>query len=208
MNCAQLLQSGAKQLHVEIKETQLCALLCFIELLQKWNKTYNLTAIEATEEIVSKHILDSLSVAPYLQGNRIIDAGSGAGLPGLPLAVAHKDKEFLLLDASAKKTHFIQQTIIEIGLKNVQVQHQRVEQYAPPHEFDTVVSRAFAPSAKLFEYAGHLLTQGQFILMLGKQSKIQDLPRHYRLIGLYPVQIPNLNASRHIAIVEKKLTNG
>lgn len=208
MNYAELLQSGVKQLHISINATQLDALLRFVELLQKWNKTYNLTAVEEAEEIINKHILDSLTVAAYLKGKRIIDVGSGAGLPGIPLAIAHKDKEFLLLDANAKKTRFIQQAIIEVGLKNAQVVQQRVEQFAPAHEFDTVVSRAFAASERLIESIDHFVTQGQVIVMLGKRTQLQHLPQSYTLIGIYAVNIPNLNANRHIAILEKKVSNG
>ena len=208
MNYAELLQSGIKQLHISINETQLDALLRFVELLQKWNKTYNLTAIEEAEEIINKHILDSLTVATYLKGKRIIDVGSGAGLPGIPLAIAHKDKEFLLLDANAKKTRFIQQAIIEVGLKNAQVVQQRVEQFSPAHEFDTVVSRAFAASERLIESIDHFVTQGQVIVMLGKRTQLQHLPQNYSLIGIYAINIPNLNANRHIAILEKKVNNG
>ena len=156
MNSAQLLKSGAQQLQLSINESQIQALLHYVELLQKWNKTYNLTAIEATDEIIRKHILDSLSLVPYLNGSRVFDVGSGAGLPGIPLAIVCKDKQFLLLDASVKKTRFIQQAIIEVRLNNVQVVQQRVERYAPQHEFDTVVSRAFASSEKLLASTYHL----------------------------------------------------
>jgi 16S rRNA (guanine527-N7)-methyltransferase len=208
MNSAQLLKSGAQQLQLSINESQIQALLHYVELLQKWNKTYNLTAIEATDEIIRKHILDSLSLVPYLNGSRVFDVGSGAGLPGIPLAIVCKDKQFLLLDASVKKTRFIQQAIIEVRLNNVQVVQQRVERYAPQHEFDTVVSRAFASSEKLFASTDHLLTQGQFILMLGKQTQLQELPDCYVLVGVYAVQIPGLQASRHIAVVEKQMGHG
>ena len=176
----------------------------FVELLQKWNNTYNLTAITDTEDIITKHILDSLSVTGFLIGNRIIDVGSGPGLPGIPLATVCKEKKFVLIDANVKKIRFIQQCILELGIKNVQVLQQRVEQYAPQHEFDTVVSRAFASGSKFFESAKHLTTCGQFILMLGKQTTLQDLPSSLHLIGVRPIKIPNLQASRHIAIAKCK----
>ena len=207
MDSAGLLVSGVRQLQIKFELTQLDELLQFVELLQKWNKAYNLTAIESTEEVISKHILDSLSVAPYLQGRHIIDVGSGAGLPGIPLATMCRDKEFLLIDANEKKTQFIQQAIIEIGLNNVQVLHQRVERYAPAYEFDTVVSRAYAPSSKLFESTEHLTSQGQFILMLGRQNALQDLPDNLTLVGVYAMQVPHLQACRHIAVVKKKISD-
>ena len=208
MNPARQLSRGVKQLRISISDAQQTALLQFVQLLQEWNKRYNLTTIVKTEEIINKHILDSLSVMPYLAGNAIIDVGSGAGFPGIPLACACADKNFLLLDASAKKTAFIQQAIIAMRLKNAQVVQARVEQYAPAHEFDTVVARAFADSAKLFTTTCHLLTQGHFILMLGKQTQVQNLPDNCSLIGVYAVSIPNQHASRHIAVVEKNKSNG
>ena len=106
MDYVHLLKSGVEQLRVDILQRQIEALMQYVELLQKWNKTYNLTAIEQTEEIISKHILDSLSVTPYLKGHTIIDVGSGAGLPGIPLAIVCENKEFVLIDASAKKNPF------------------------------------------------------------------------------------------------------
>ncbi len=203
MNDSQLLQSKVRQLDANITPVQIDALAQFVTLLQKWNKTYNLTAIETTQEIVNKHILDSISVVPYLAGSRIIDVGSGAGLPGIPLAIMCQDKQFVLIDANIKKTRFIQQSIIEIGLKNVQVLHRRVEQYAPSHEFDTVVSRAYAASSKFFETTKHLTTHGQFVLMLGKQTTLTDLPTSVELINVYPVQLSQLQVSRHVAVVKK-----
>ena len=201
-----MLKSGLKQLDITIDKIQLSDLLQFIELLQKWNKTYNLTAIDKTEEIISKHILDSIAVLPYIKGSRIIDVGSGAGLPGIPLAIVCPQKEFFLIDANVKKTRFIQQCIIEIGLKNVQVFQDRVEQYAPKNEFDTVVSRAYAIGSKLFETTKHLTTHGHFIVMLGKQTTLQDLPDDMYISDVHPIKIPHLQASRNIAVV--KFNNG
>lgn len=202
MKHEQLLHNGVKQLDIDADSYQLDALFQYVELLQKWNKIYNLTAIEETEDIISKHILDSLSVIPYLHGQQIIDVGSGAGLPGIPLAIVCKHKKFVLMDAGVKKTRFIQQSIIEIGLNNAQVLQQRVETYAPTQEFDTVVSRAYAGREKFFETTKQLTSNGQFVLMLGKQSTLQDLPSHLRLMGVHAVHIPNLQASRHIAVVK------
>lgn len=197
------LEAGIRQLQVLADASQRAALLQFVRLLQKWNRTYNLTAVYGTEAIISRHIFDSLTAVPYIGGRHVIDVGSGAGLPGIPLAIVCRDREFLLLDANSKKTRFIRQSIIEIGLKNVQVCQQRVEQYVPPHGFDTVVSRAFAPTEKLLASVGHLLVRGRVIIMLGKRARLRDLPSGYRLAGVYPVGIPNTDTSRHIAVVEK-----
>lgn len=198
-----LLEAGIRQLPVTADASQRNALLQFARLLQKWNRVHNLTAVRGTEAIIRRHVLDSLTAVPYLGGRRVIDVGSGAGLPGLPLAILCRDREFLLLDANAKKTRFVQQAIIEIGLKNAQVCQQRVEQYVPAHGFDTVVSRAFAPSEKLLASVDHLVTRGRVVLMLGKQTRLRKLPSGYRLTGVHPVCAPYTKASRHIATIEK-----
>lgn len=203
MNHAGLLRAGAEQLHIHMAGGQVDALLQFVTLLQKWNKIYSLSSIRSTEGIIIGHILDSLSATPYLHGRRVIDIGSGAGLPGIPLACASLDKEFLLLDASVKKTCFIQQAIIELGLKNVRVVRQDVARYQPSQEFDTVISRAFARDEKLLKAVDHLLYRGRVIVMLGKQTWFQGLPENYALKGVYTVQVPMLRASRHIAVIEK-----
>ena len=211
MNSSQLLASGVQQLNILAGDEKLSLFMKYVQLLQKWNQTYNLTAIEDTDEIISKHILDSLSVAQFLQGKNIIDVGSGAGLPGIPLAIHCKSKQFTLLDCNAKKTRFIQQAAIALGLKNIQVIQQRVENYKPydrsKGEFNTLVSRAFASSDTLFSSCGQLINNlsenGRIIFMLGKQKQLEVLPNRYNVVDIHNIVIPNLEAQRHIAIVEK-----
>jgi len=205
MNPAQQLSSGALQLGIELDGVQLQCLLEFVELLKKWNKTYNLTAIEDTQEIISKHILDSLSVSKHLAGKTILDIGSGAGLPGIPLAIMHANKQFTLLDSNVKKTRFMQQAVIELKLNNVQVVHQRIEDFKPDinHNFNTVVSRAFTDSDSFLNKCEHVLTKGRLIFMLGKQKRLEALPKSYNVLEIFSVSIPLLEAQRHIAIVEK-----
>ncbi len=211
MNPSQLLISGVQRLNIRANETQLELLQQFVQLLQKWNQAYNLTAIEDTEEIICKHILDSLSVTRYLHGNKIIDVGSGAGFPGIPLAIVCQDKQFTLLDSNAKKTRFIQQVIIDLRLKNVHAVHRRVEDYSMDsqhgEEFNTLVSRAFAGSDKFFASCEHLLknlsAEGEIIFMLGKQKHLEGLPKSYNVDNIHSTEIPYLEAQRHIAIVKK-----
>lgn len=203
MHVQEPLEKGVKKLNICLEKQQIQALQIFVTLLQKWNKSYNLTAINDESEIISKHILDSLSALPYLHGKNIIDVGTGAGLPGLPLAIACVDKDFLLLDASAKKINFVQQIIIELGLNNVQVLQQRVEEYSPKLKFDTVISRAFANANKLLTAIDHLYTQGQVLVMLAKQNSLQNIPKRYNLVAVHPIEIPTLNACRHIAVIRK-----
>ena len=203
MNYAGLLRTGAERLHIHMEEGQVDTLLQFAALLQKWNKVYSLSSIRGMKEIIIRHILDSLSAAPYLHGKRVIDVGSGAGLPGIPLACVFRDKGFLLLDVSVKKVCFIRQAIIELGLKNVEVMQQDVAHYRPSREFDTVVNRAFARDEKLLRAVDHLLSRGRVIVMLGKQTQLRGLPESYALVGVYKVQVPMLQASRHIVVIEK-----
>lgn len=216
MDPKQRLASGVQQLNIQADDKQQGLLLQYVELLQKWNQTYNLTAIEDTNEIISKHILDSLSVAKHLDGKNIIDIGSGAGLPGIPLAIIYPAKSFTLLDSNVKKTRFIQQAVIDLGLKNVQTLHQRVEEFKPidhtngqvANEFNTIISRAFAASDKLFISCEQLLNfmsaGGRIIFMLGKQNHLEALPNGYNVVDIHSIDIPDLEAQRHIAIVERK----
>ena len=216
MDPKQQLGSGVLQLNIQANDEQLSLLLQYVELLQKWNKIYNLTAIENSNEIISKHILDSLSVSKHLDGKKIIDVGSGAGLPGIPLAIIYPDKNFTLLDSNVKKTRFMQQAVIDLGLKNVQTQHQRVEDFKPlnqiesgaTNEFNIMISRAFAASDKFFVSCEQVLkflsTKGKIIFMLGKQNHLEALPNGYNVVEIHSIEIPNLEAQRHIAIVERK----
>jgi 16S rRNA (guanine527-N7)-methyltransferase len=207
MHSTKRLVSGVQQLNISADEQQIDLLWRYVQLLQKWNKTYNLTAVEDTYKIISRHILDSLSLASHLKGKNIIDVGSGAGLPGIPLAIIHPDKNFILVDSNAKKTRFITQATIEFGLKNIQVVQQRVEEYQPSKtsgdEITTLVSRAFANSSKLLASCDHLFKQGRLIFMLGKQKRLEALPNSYNVVDILSVKIPQLEAQRHIAIVEK-----
>ena len=207
MDLTQRLRSGVQHLALTASEAQIGQLLQFIQLLQKWNKTYNLTAIDNPLEILSKHILDSLVVVNHLQGENIIDIGSGAGLPGVPLAIMCPGKNFTLLDSNAKKTRFIQQACIELGLKNTQIVQQRAEHFSPNHTIDTLVSRAYASSSKLLAACKPMLEnlgeEGRIIFMLGKQKQLEALPNRYNVREILSVNIPQLEAQRHIAIVEK-----
>ena len=204
-NLSSALTEGAQQLGLDLNEAQVDQLLQFVELLRKWNKTYNLTAIEDSQEIISKHILDSLSVSKYLVGENILDIGSGAGLPGLPLSITHAEKQFTLLDSNVKKTRFMQQVVIELELQNVQVVNQRIQTFQPTinHSFSTVVSRAFADSASFINHCSHVISQGRLIFMLGKQKQLEGLPKSYNVLEISSVIIPQLDAQRHIAVVEK-----
>ncbi len=188
-------------LGVELDQSQVKLLLAYLQLLEKWNQHYNLTAIKNPEEMISKHVLDSLSIEPYLEGRRILDVGSGAGLPGIPLAVAHPGCEFVLLDSNAKKTRFLFQASVELGLSNISVVCERVEVYRPSHLFDTIVTRAFTKLVDFVNQAEHLCKSGGCLLaMKGKfpQDELKALPVDFGIVKAHSLSVPEINAQRHL----------
>ena len=169
-----LLRSGLKELGLGLPEATERRLLDYVALLDKWNKTYNLTAVRDPVQMITHHILDSLAVRPFLKGPNVLDIGTGAGLPGIPLALACPHYQFTLLDSNAKKTRFVIQAKGELGLDNVQVVHERAERYRPTQKFDTLLTRAFASLVDMLGLAGHLLTDdGEFLAMKGNYPKAE-----------------------------------
>ena len=144
MDLLQQLQKMLALTELEVTDYQQNQLVQLVELLNKWNKAYNLTSVRDPSQMLVKHIMDSIVVSPYLQGNRLIDVGTGPGLPGLPLAILNPDKKFVLLDSLGKRLSFIRQAVLALGLKNVEFIQSRVEEYQPEEKFDVVLSRAFA----------------------------------------------------------------
>ncbi|KTC92124.1 16S rRNA (guanine(527)-N(7))-methyltransferase RsmG [Legionella cincinnatiensis] len=146
----------------------------YLFLLDKWNSTYNLTAIRDIETMVGKHILDSLAILPWLKGNRIIDVGTGAGLPGIPLALAQPEINFVLLDSNGKKTRFLNEVKRQLNLKNVEIVQNRVENYHPTPGFDTVLSRAFSSLGQMIQWTHHLIAdEGLWLAMKGRFPDIE-----------------------------------
>ncbi len=142
----------------------------YLYQLDKWNKTYNLTAVRDVFEMIPRHILDSLAISPWLHGGRLIDVGTGPGLPGIPLALTHPDKSFTLLDSNGKKTRFLRHVKREMGLDNVEVIESRVESYQPSQAFDTVISRAFSSLDQMTGLTRHLLAEkGYWLAMKGRR---------------------------------------
>ncbi len=183
----------------------------YLDLLRKWNRVYNLTAIRDPKESVMLHILDSLSIRDYLHGEYILDVGTGAGLPGIPLALTSPDKQFVLLDSNSKKTRFLTQVICELGLKNVQAVHARVETFAPSNKFDSILSRAFASIEVMLETTQHVLAeQGQFLAMKGvyPAAELAAIPPSFEVIATHKLLIKGLAAERHLICVAKKGVTG
>lgn len=192
-----ILESGIKQLNLPISETQINQLIKFIELIAKWNKAYNLTAVRNNNDMAKLHILDSLAILPHIQGERIIDIGTGAGLPGIPLALCLPEMQFTLLDSNAKKTRFVQQAVLELKLKNVTVIHNRVEDYQPEIKFDAVLTRAFASLPDIIKLTSHLLNDnGVLLAMKGQipETELQTVSDYN--CQIIPLHIPNVEAER------------
>ena len=199
--CRKILVSGLDALNLPLAEDKIERLLDFIKLIEKWNKAYNLTAIRDREAMVRLHLLDSLAISPFIEGKRVIDIGTGAGLPGIPLAIFLPDIEFVLLDSNAKKTRFVQQAIVELKLKNVSVCHNRVEQYHPENSFDTVITRAFAGLSDIVELTAHLLGKdGVLLAMKGQAPEIPKLDS--AKITLIPVNVPGITAERCLVRIQ------
>lgn len=196
-----------QQHQIAITQAQHQQLTHYIKLLQQWNKTYNLIAEADEQHIVDRHIIDSLLVAPYLKGVRILDVGSGAGLPGIPLAILFPQYNFVLLDSNGKKTRFMTQAKVELGLSNVTVVQMRAENYHPSELFDTVLSRAFANIKDMLEYTHHLCDEnGCFVALKGENvaQELAELPANYRCLRNERLQFINPEIHRGVVVICKE----
>lgn len=200
-NLQQQLCEGLTALDVSLNDQQQSQLLDFVALLLKWNRVYNLTSIHEAEEILHRHILDSLSVLGYLFGHRFIDIGAGAGLPGIPLAIALPETEWVLLDSNSKKTRFMQQAKTELALGNVTVINDRVENYHDDQLFDAVISRAFASLQKMANWSAHLLKEnGLLLAMKGSypEQEISELAKSFEIKAVHKIEYTGLQADRYL----------
>ncbi len=203
-----ILQAGLDQLEINADSVQIEQLMRFVQLISKWNKTYNLTAIRDQSDMLRLHLLDSLTVLPCLKPDRIADIGTGAGLPGIPLAIMCPDLEFCLVDSNSKKTRFVQQAILELNLKNVQVKHSRVEQLVEEDGFSTVIMRAFSNISDILQMTRHLIKpEGILLAMKGQnpQAELAEIKQSYTLI---PVSVPGVDAERCIVQIERSAIDG
>jgi 16S rRNA (guanine527-N7)-methyltransferase len=196
------LQRGIAKLEIQLGKNVQDLLLEYLALLHKWNKVYNLTAIRDPQQMVSGHLLDSLAVMPYLWPGRWLDAGCGAGLPGLVLALAQPDWQFTLLDSNSKKTGFVQQAVIELGLSNVCVQCARVEEWRPTEKFDGIISRAFTDLGDFLRISKHLMApKGRWAAMKGTpEQELAGIPDECKIERIIPLHVPGLHAARSLVI--------
>lgn len=202
---AALLQPELSVLEVSVEQqSQLIELLA---LLYKWNSAYNLTSVRDPKDMLVRHILDSIAVSPYLDGKDVIDVGTGPGLPGLPLAILHPEKQFVLLDSLGKRISFIRQAAHALGLQNVSAVQSRVEAYQPEQGFDVVVSRAFASLADMLRWCHHLPSaNGRFVALKGQlnDEELAQVKAPFKRIGTHSLTIPGLDAARHVVEIIKE----
>jgi 16S rRNA (guanine527-N7)-methyltransferase len=207
----EILNAALSENDFEISENIQQKFIEYLELLQRWNQAFNLTAITDMHDMIWLHIVDSLAVNPYLHGTRIIDVGTGAGLPGIPLALINPDRHFVLLDSNSKKTRFLTQAKMTLGIKNIEIIHARCEDFGAknslPASFDSIVSRAFSSIAVMLARTQHLAAEGcHFLAMKGiyPEQEIQEIPADFSVSAVHKLKIKGLAAERHVVCIQKK----
>ena len=208
---AATLRDGAQKLGIALNDVQQTQLLAYLALLEKWNRTYNLTSIREPAQMMTHHLLDSLAVIPaFIGAKNVLDVGAGGGLPGMVLAIwgmtSQPEMRVSMIDTVHKKTAFLTQVKAEMGLKNVRVHTARVEQLEVPQKFDVITSRAFAELSDFINWSAHLLTDdGQFIALKGVQpdDEIARLPEGWKVTEVRPILVPGLDAERHLIYIRR-----
>lgn len=202
------LRRGITALSLNCNEEELSLLLAYMDLLKKWNSAYNLLGGNEAAMLVSRHILDSLSISPYLEGSLIADIGAGAGLPGIPLAIMNPDKKFVLIDSNGKKTRFIFQAKIQLGLDNISVENCRIEHYQSKQQIDMVVCRAFSTLADALTMLQAIFSdECKLLAMKGRypEDEIAQLPDGFELSKSIKLDVPGNESERHlIEVIRKK----
>jgi 16S rRNA (guanine527-N7)-methyltransferase len=201
-----LFDSLAPQLSFDISQAQQTKLIDFVLLLHKWNKAYNLSSVRDPEQMLIKHIFDSIVVKPHLIGNRFADIGTGPGLPGIPLAILCEDKQFTLIDSLGKRIRFIKQALHELDINNVTPIQSRVENVQDEAIFDGVLSRAFASLNDMLHWCEHLTdSSGEFLALKGQlhHDEINQIPAQFTLVQSIPLLIPSMTGERHIIKIKK-----
>lgn len=204
---ASRLDSGLLTLGLPLTPAAREQLLVYVEQLHKWNQAYNLSGIKNIRDMLDLHILDSLALAPLVDGDDIADVGTGAGLPGIPLAICFPEKSFRLIDSNSKKTRFIFQTAALLGLRNVEVVHSRAEDYESHPQVAIVTSRAFASLRDFVERCEHMLAEsGKFLAMKGliPEDEIAELPPQFSVMKIHPLSLPRSSHARHVLDIRRR----
>jgi 16S rRNA (guanine527-N7)-methyltransferase len=202
------LEAGIAALGLALSAAQCAQLTAYLALLAKWNKTYNLTAIREPQRMITHHLLDALAVVPHLPpaaGVRILDVGSGGGVPGIPLAIARPDTQVILVDSNQKKAAFLTQAVIELGLRSVEVHAVRIEDYVADAPFDVVISRAFSELAAFAVVAArHVVPYGKMFAMKGLRpdEELALLPDAIKVLFVSALEVPGLDAARHLIVMQ------
>ena len=201
----QRLDAGLSSLGIALDETAIARLLDYVDLLERWNAAYNLTAVRDPAEMVTRHLVDSLAILPFVSGATLADLGSGAGLPGIPLAIAAPERETLLVDSNGKKARFLREAVRRLDLKHVRVAESRVEDVEGT--FDCITARAFASLADMLGWGGHLLAPGGvWLAMKGRiaEDELDAVPAGFRVGNVVALNVPGLDAERHLVILKRR----
>lgn len=208
------LTHGAAELGVPLSAAQTAQLLAYLQLLVKWNRAYNLTAVRNPADMLPKHLLDSLAVLPHLPSTPLLDVGAGAGLPGIPIAIMRPEQRIVVLDGNSKKVRFMKQAILELGLRNITAVHSRIEAYRPPADlghdlgvggFSIIISRAFSSIADFITLAGQKLAHdGHMLAMKGRypEDELQQLPPGWQATATQTLRVPELTGERCLVTLQ------
>lgn len=200
------LQAYLVKMGLSVEQAKVEKLVAFVQLMDKWNKAYNLTSVRDPKEMLIKHIVDSIVITPHLSGQHYIDVGTGPGLPGIPLAIMLPDTQFVLLDSLGKRIRFIKQVTHELGLPNVQAVQSRVEAFHQHVPYDGVLSRAFASIKDMLHWCQHLVdSQGTFLALKGQfpAEEMDEIPANFKVCEVVKLDVPGLDAQRHLVKIQK-----
>jgi 16S rRNA (guanine527-N7)-methyltransferase len=203
----EMLVKNAVKMHINISDEQADKLIQYLHLIVKWNRIHNLTAIRNPQDMLTHHLLDSLSVNQWVKADKLLDVGTGAGLPGIPLAIVRPEMHITLSDSNNKKSIFQQQANIELDLKNVTVKSGRVEDLCDVEKFDGIISRAFSEIALFTNLTKHLLADdGRWYAMKGvfPNEELESLPEYVQVEAVHELEVPMLNAQRHLLVMKTK----
>lgn len=203
---SRILARGIDALGLEISTEQQAKLVRFVEMINKWNKAYNLTSVRDPHQMMIKHILDSLAVKPYVEGQTVIDVGTGPGLPGIPLAIVLPETHFVLLDSLGKRVRFMKQCAHDLGIANIEPVQSRVEEHQPQQPYDCVLSRAFASLKDMLHWCSHLVdSEGKFLALKGQfpQEELDEVSNHYQITSINNLSVPELEGERHLVTIKK-----